>query len=323
MAADAAPDASRLSKYWTITAFYDIEKIILCLQIGYKDGEVTGYCYQMEKCPDTDKVHLQGYVEFSTRKRLNTVKNFLMSQKVHVDIARGTADENIKYCTKEDTRTDGPSECEGVFVNGGKRGARTDLTWLREHYKNGGTHWEAMNDPKMGDAAIRYARYMDVYMMYKPPNQDPDREPINVVVLWGEAGTGKTRWAIENFKPLKRVTEITQDGKIWCDGYDYQPHLLIDEYRGEIPISRFLQLTDPYMFDIAVPIKGGFIRIDGCIKNIIITSNVSPGHWYPNIDEATWNGIKRRMVCYHVTKEGRELNAGLDPKEIKELGLDW
>uniref|UniRef100_UPI004047E340 hypothetical protein n=1 Tax=Polynucleobacter sp. TaxID=2029855 RepID=UPI004047E340 len=52
--------------------------------------------------PDTTP-HLQGYIQFKHQKRLNEVKKALGTQRLHLEASQGTAEQNIAYCSKEDT----------------------------------------------------------------------------------------------------------------------------------------------------------------------------------------------------------------------------
>jgi len=45
--------------------------------------------------------HLQGYLELKTKRRMNGVKEMLCS-RVHLEVAKGTQEENKKYCSKQD-----------------------------------------------------------------------------------------------------------------------------------------------------------------------------------------------------------------------------
>ena len=45
--------------------------------------------------------HVQGYVSFATVKSMSQVKRFLGSPRVHVEVAKGTAEENRVYCIKD------------------------------------------------------------------------------------------------------------------------------------------------------------------------------------------------------------------------------
>lgn len=63
---------------------------------------------QQEKCPDTGRLHYQGFAMLTSPKRLNAIKNILGSDTVHVEKNKGTPQQAWDYCTKEDTRVDGP-----------------------------------------------------------------------------------------------------------------------------------------------------------------------------------------------------------------------
>ncbi len=52
--------------------------------------------------PDTTP-HLQGYIQFKHQKRLNEVKKALGTTRLHLEASQGTAEQNIAYCSKEDT----------------------------------------------------------------------------------------------------------------------------------------------------------------------------------------------------------------------------
>lgn len=62
--------------------------------------------------------HLQGYIQFKKRVRMNQAKE-LLSPRVHLEKANGSAQQNRTYCTKE-PRLEGPWEY-GVLTTQGKR----------------------------------------------------------------------------------------------------------------------------------------------------------------------------------------------------------
>ena len=62
------------------------------------------------------------------------MKNLLGSDRIHLETAQGTKDQNIKYCSKEDTRIDGPWEFGDRETH---QGTRTDLNAVAEDVKAG------------------------------------------------------------------------------------------------------------------------------------------------------------------------------------------
>lgn len=62
------------------------------------------YIIGKEECPTTGTKHLQGY--FRTKKsaiRFSTAKN--INKRMHLESARGTIEENYKYCSKDNNYT--------------------------------------------------------------------------------------------------------------------------------------------------------------------------------------------------------------------------
>lgn len=58
-------------------------------------------CLEGETAPETGRKHLQGFVSFNIPKTLAQVKSILGTEAVHLEPARGTAEQNRTYCSKE------------------------------------------------------------------------------------------------------------------------------------------------------------------------------------------------------------------------------
>lgn len=63
--------------------------------------------WQKERCPETNKEHYQIYVEARKPMRFRQWKRVL-GDHFHIEEARKVRDACIKYCSKEETRVDGP-----------------------------------------------------------------------------------------------------------------------------------------------------------------------------------------------------------------------
>lgn len=100
-------------------------------QLLVLDKEVKYIVYQLEKAPTTGTPHYQGFVLFHKRKSsLKNVKEILArcgAPGCNVRRCRGSNADNEAYCTKEDTRVDGPWRL-GEPDTPGKR---TDLDALK------------------------------------------------------------------------------------------------------------------------------------------------------------------------------------------------
>lgn len=85
--------------------------------------------YGKEVAPTTGTPHLQGYVQFSVRKRINVVRRLFPG--AHLELARGTPEQCRNYCIKDGDFTE-----FGDFDSCVSQGKRTDIDayrdWLTE-----------------------------------------------------------------------------------------------------------------------------------------------------------------------------------------------
>lgn len=93
--------------------------------------------YQREVCPTTKKEHWQGFFVATAPIRFKKAKSILRDPTAHVEKCKGTAEQNIAYCTKEDSRKEGTDPVEigsRASIGQGKRrvggkGTMTGLPW--------------------------------------------------------------------------------------------------------------------------------------------------------------------------------------------------
>lgn len=86
--------------------------------------------YQREVAPETGKEHWQGFVSMRSPVRMTGIKAVIGDPAAHVEVVKGTPEQNIAYCTKDESRKEGtqPREfgCRQVFGQG------------KSEYKSGG-----------------------------------------------------------------------------------------------------------------------------------------------------------------------------------------
>jgi len=75
--------------------------------------------------------HIQGYVQLKVKKRMNWLKDNVASRGSY-RIAKGSAEQNRTYCSKEEGRVEGPFEYGEIM----KAGRRSDLAEVRDMIKN-------------------------------------------------------------------------------------------------------------------------------------------------------------------------------------------
>lgn len=71
--------------------------------------------------------HYQGYIEFSSRRRLTQVKRVPGLSRAHFEVRRGNARQAADYCLK-----DGDLLVEAGAISTVSQGSRTDLESLKE-----------------------------------------------------------------------------------------------------------------------------------------------------------------------------------------------
>lgn len=104
---------------------------------------------------------------------------------------------------------------------------------------------------------------------------DEDREEApHVVWLWGKAGVGKTRRAIES-----HASCYIKDGTQWWNGYNQEEAIVIDDFDFRWPYRDLLRLLDRYKYQGQT--KGGYVKINS--PYIYITCEHPPSyHWAGN-----------------------------------------
>lgn len=254
----------------------------------FKDWSKNGIkyiVYQVEKCASTGKEHIQGYFE-GKRMSYKAVRECFGDDSIHLELRRGSQAEAIAYCKKEDTRISGPFEF-GVKNN---QGARNDLRSIYE---------DIVNDSSLEDITERYAGQMIRYgrgikdLYYNHLNSTiPNFKEVQCTILYGDAGTGKTKYIYDKFDPAEVYRlRRSNNGTLWFDGYTGQKVLLIDEFYGWITWSDLLEFTDGYKLKLDV--KGGFT-----FKNwdyVFITSNKAPENWYNDFNCMDKKEFRRRI----------------------------
>ncbi len=281
------PRVSRTARDWLGTTYGDlIEPCKAALSAAVESGEARYWVGQIERCPDTERLHLQWFVRWTRPKRRPGCQRAAGCGDSHVEIRAGTPEEARDYCTKDATRHEGPFEF-GTFD---RRGQRTDLEEIRREISQGAT------DIQIAEAHfadwVRYRGSFDAYRDRLAGVRDMNAEP-DVRVYHGVTGSGKSRSAWEEFPGLFSVpVPPGRRSQPWFDGYMGHDVALIDDFSGdEYAITFLLRLLDRY--PMSVPIKTSFRNWSP--STIIITSNVHPNEWYPEETDAHRAALMRRI----------------------------
>lgn len=165
-----------------------------------------------------------------------------------------------------------------------EQGNRTDIMELKNALKRNASDAELLEDHE--ECVAKYPRFVDYCRNVYGKERSREWRNVTVKVLWGAAGSGKTReavaagaYAVASFHPE------------WWDGYSGETVVLFDDFYGQITHDRILRLWDGY--PIMVPVKGGFRYL--MAETIYVTSNDPPDMWYPYLEDTKTAAMMRRI----------------------------
>lgn len=254
--------------------------------------------FQKEKCPDTDRLHIQGYIEFCKTIRMKSVKELFKDNTMHLEKRMGTRDQARDYCMKPESRVEEPKE----FGEGWNKsqGHRSDL--------EGACKTIIEEKPKIKDFALNHpALYVKFHKGFEKliAFTQPDRDWMpDVYIFYGDTRTGKSAAIHELFKDIHYVSHPDK-GSLWYDGYDNNETLVFNEYNGYVPIEELLEICDRYKHKLRI--KGSFVN--NTAKNIVFNSNTSYQSWY---DWDSIGSIKRDALVARI-KHIWKFTASYDP----------
>lgn len=242
--------------------------------------DVKAVVWQLE-IGEEGTVHYQGYVEFKSAKYRNWITRTIEElSDAWLEGRRGTRNGALEYCTKDDTRLEGPYYFPSAasFAEANQQGARNDLNSAVDRIKRGATEAELIDD--YPSQFVRYFRGFDRVRMAMPAVRRSPLTPITSIMYLGPSGTGKShRLSVECSD--QSLWFWMRPGK-WWDGYNGQPGVVFDEIRDSwMPFSYLLKVLDNK--PMTVEIKGGTKEL--LATNFRFSSNIHPKHWYRNVPE--------------------------------------
>lgn len=104
---------------------------------------------------------------------------------------------------------------------------------------------------------------------------------------------GKTTSIIKEIEATGGIADCHfQHDTTWWDGYTGQSVVVLDDFRGWIPLHLFLKLID--ILPVKLPIKGSFSTWFA-VKTVYISSNFVPTRWWKDVPEEQLSAITRRI----------------------------
>lgn len=249
---------------------------------------------QLEQGEGTNRYrHWQLVLCHSEPVRFSTLRRKLPT--AHLEPVRDLR-ASLAYVQKEDTRVEDVKPLvKGEISPGPGQGHRSDLDELRTRILQG---QETADELILSDSsAWRHSRLVgDLVSARDRHRQEGKRRNVQVRVVYGDTGTGKTSAVLDGLQSLGSVCRVTHWGPGAFDGYDGQDGLILDEFAGQPPIEELLTWLDVYPVALPAryrPRQAAFVRV-------VLCANAPPWTWYEFAPKAQRAALARRL---HLVEE--------------------
>lgn len=234
--------------------------------------------YQQERCPSTNRLHWQGYVVYNSPRSEQSVRRSFHPD--HIEVARGTPDQNFDYCTKDDTSL-------GTRVELGVRpqpGSRTDLSTYVKRVREGATDADLISE--CPGLVAKYPKFADHIREAFDPS--PQRRDVVVFLFLGETGLGKSHIANVLFPGAYWKSN---ESRFW-ERYRGERVVIWDDFDPNlVSVAQLLRLTDVYPNTLDIKHKSTYARYN----ILVLTSNLEPREWYPAAHARHYPALDRRI----------------------------
>lgn len=232
-------------------------------------GNGLAYCVYQQEVGENGTDHFQGYLELDRGQRLSYVQRWIPG--AHFEVRRGTQEQAIAYCKKEETRADGPFEFGSPKPG---QGTRVDIAAFKKLVDDGATDLELWDQTP--NLFLRHAKMLSTVRQMRQPKRT---WKTRVILCYGGPGTGKTAWCWEQMGGNGHADAYAKPtNSKWWDLYTGQSNVLIDEFKGWIPWNQLLTILDRY--PLQVEAKGVMGGANFVARTLYITSNALPADWY-------------------------------------------
>lgn len=237
---------------------------------------------------DSGTPHLQGYASLLRRRNLRDVRD-LYGTRFHFEGARGSARSNREYCSKGGDFREG-----GTIPQVAKSQSRDELARsFRSAYGRGNAGLVEFADSNPGSWYYSGYNLLRNTQLLVQPIHRPD---ITVRWVWGPPGTGKSRFAHDEYPEAY----IKEPRTKWWNGYLHEKEVIIDDFGPQgIDINHLLRWFDRYK--CLVESKGGMLALHA--DKYIVTSNFHPSDCWKDkdgCDHPQMDALYRRIELIHM-----------------------
>ena len=228
----------------------------------------------------------------------------------HRDIAKGTCSQNREYVTKTGkwANTDkSETSVDGTFEEWGempieRQGQRSDIDDLYQMIKDG------LSDYEILEQSPNYLLHMEkidkARKVIRQHQLKDSRRDVHVVYIWGDTGTGKTRYVMDKYG-YSNVYRVT-DYKHPFDSYRGQDVIVFEEYRSNFTVNDFLNYIDVYPLELPCRFWNDY----AAYTKVYIISNIPLSEQYKFIQLESFESyraiLRRIHEVRHYTSQGIE-----------------
>lgn len=271
------------------------------------------WVFQMEKGSQSTELNKNGYLHFQCSAcfdiplKFSTVHNAITKinpdyKQIHLEQCRAS-DASILYCSKSQTRVNGPwfssvsfeTSCLRKIATKSKKN-NSKIIQLGEFFDDNIQEHENLNwflNPNECEFAQDFAfhkKFLDVkFAQYLDNVKSKKRliEPITCLFIYGPSNSGKTSLIAEALKDKDYFRPTLTNPIFAFSGIGAEEIVWLDDKQDALSSDNFRQLSDN--FDYYFETKGSFIK--SCVTQIIITTNLTfEKYWH--FDDIQSNFVK-------------------------------
>jgi len=246
------------------------------LKVWFSDN--CKYACMQKEVGEEGTPHIQGY--FSLKKKMRTLSlqktfNQLLGTNLHLEWAKGSAQQNRVYCSK----SGGTDfwECGEM-----KQGKRNDLEEVSDKI----LRKRPLNEIAV-EHPVSYIRYNKGFIALAAViEQPPEHRTMDVTLYFGDSNTGKTKMAEHYaflFGEYHLVQRPDKNRPLYWDNYRGQKTIIIDEFKGWITPTTLNRYLDSYKCELDC--RG--VTKWAYFEHVIITSNYEPDQWWSS--DVVWH----------------------------------
>ncbi len=224
--------------------------------------------------------HFQAYMELTRALSLRQIRN-IVSTRAHYERRAGNGHQAAEYCRKEDTRdANSPSGHAGTPARSSLTGDIVDSIAAK-----------ATKAEIMLAHPLEYMKYGGNIDKMIEQNVEKRRWAMDIQIYYGQTGVGKSFMA--NDEENAYNASWPTGSRWWWPQYAGEHTVIMDEFRHQIKMDEMLRITDRY--PMVIEYKGGNTQFRS--KRLIITTNIEPRGWYPNVDDRTMLWRRLEEFC--------------------------